>query len=83
MPTVKTIKDVDEESWLEFKSIAARNKMNMGKLFARMVDGYREKSRDFWDEILKGPAILSKEEADAMLNTVKKIRNEYGFRKSR
>lgn len=30
MPMVKTIKGVDEEDWLEFKDIAARNKMRMG-----------------------------------------------------
>ena len=83
MPTVKTIKDVSEEDWLEFKSIAASNKMKMGKLFGRMVEEYKEKSNKFWDEILKGPAMLSKEEADAMIDSVKKIRNEYGFRKIR
>ena len=81
MPTVKTIKDVDEEAWLEFKSIAARNKMKMGKLFGRMIEEYKEKSKDFWDEILKGPHVLSKEEADSMLDTVKNIRKEYGFRR--
>ena len=79
MPTVKTIKDVNEEDWSEFKSIAARNRMKMGNLFGRMVEEYK-KSKNFWDEILRGPAILSKEDADAMLNTVKKIRKEYGFR---
>lgn len=81
MTIVKTIKDVDEEVWLEFKSIAVRNKMKMGKLFGRMVEDYKEKGRHFWDELLKGPAMLSKEEADTMLDTVKRIRKEYGFRK--
>ena len=80
MPTVKTIKDVDEEAWLEFKSIAARNKMKMGKLFKNMVEEYREKSKSFWDDILKGPPRLSKEEADAMMETARRIRKEYGFR---
>ena len=83
MAIVKTIKGIDENSWLEFKSIAARNKMNMGKLFERMVEDYKKKSERFWDGILKGPAVLSKEEADAMLETVKRIRKEYGFRKLR
>ena len=80
IPTVKTIKDVDEEAWLEFKSIAARNKVKMGKLFTRMVEDYKKKGKDFWDEILKGPHVLSKEEADAMLKTIRDIRKEYGFR---
>ena len=81
MPTVKTIKDVNEEDWLEFKSIAARNKIKMGMLFSRMVEEYKEKSKSFWDGILKGPPSISREEAGAILETVKNIRKEYGFRK--
>ncbi|MEK6946128.1 MAG: hypothetical protein AABX32_00825 [Nanoarchaeota archaeon] len=81
MPTVKTIKDVDEDAWHEFKSIAARNKMNMGKLFKKMVEDYKDKSKGVWDEILRGPKILSDEEADGMLETVRNLRKEYGFRK--
>ena len=78
---VKTIKDVDEEAWTEFKSMAAKNKVKMGKLFETMVEDYKGKIGNFWDEILKGPPLMSKEEADAMLGTVKGIRKEYGFRK--
>ena len=37
--------------------------------------------KEFWDDILKGPAMISDEEARAMEETVKKIRKEYGFRK--
>ena len=55
--------------------------MKMGKLFDRMIEEYKEKSKDFWDGILKGPHVLSKEEADSMLDTVKNIRKEYGFRR--
>ena len=80
MSAVKTIKDVDEDAWLEFKSIAARNKIKMGKLFTKMVEEYKEKSKSFWDDIFKGPPVLSKEEADAMMETSKRIRKEYGFR---
>ena len=80
MPTVKTIKDVDEEAWLEFKSIAAKNKMKMGKAFEKMVEDYKVKSGSFWDDMLKGPPMLSKEEASEMLEIVKKLRKEYGFR---
>ena len=78
--TTKTIKDVDEKAWLEFKSIATRNKAKMGKMFEEMVDHYKDKNENFWDNILKGPALLSEKEAAAMLKSVKKIREEYGFR---
>jgi len=81
MPTIKTIKDVDEEAWLEFKSIAARNNVKMGKLFGNIVKDYKEKSKNIWDEILKGPKILSDDEAEAMLETARAIRKEHGFRK--
>ena len=83
MSTVKTIKDVDEEAWLEFKSIAARNKMKMGKLFGRIIEDYKEKSKSFWDDILKGPPILSEEEAKSMDETAKRVREEHGFRKKK
>ena len=80
MATVKTIKDVDENAWLEFKSMAARNKMKMGKLFESMVDEYKRKTREFWEDILKGPAVISEEEARAMEETISRTRKEYGFR---
>ena len=80
MSTVKTIKDVDEEAWLEFKSIAVKNKIKMGRLFTKMVEEYKEKSKNFWSDILEGPPALSKEEADAMMENSKRIRKEYGFR---
>jgi len=83
MPTVKTIKNVNEEAWLEFKSIAAKNKMKMGKLFEDMVEEYKKKTKEFWNDILKGPPLLSEEEAKGMEKTVKGLREEYGFRKIR
>ena len=71
MATVKTIKDVDEDKWLEFKSIAARNDMKMGKLFEEMVEEYKKKTNDFWEEILKGPAAISEKEAKATRHEVR------------
>ena len=41
-----------------------------------MAKGKRD---DFLTKILKDPYLLSDEEADAMLGTVKRIRKEYGF----
>ena len=81
METVKTIKGVNEETWQEFKSMAARNNVKMGRFFEEIVEEYKKKSRSIWDDILKGEPILSKEEADAMMETVKRLRSGYGFRK--
>ena len=80
MPTVKTIKDVDEDAWHEFKSIAARNKMNMGKLLGKMVSEYKEKNENYWDKILNSGKILSDKEANDMEKLVKQLRKEKGFR---
>jgi hypothetical protein len=39
-----------------------------------------DKRRNFWDNILKGPPILSDEEAEDMIKFVKELRKEKGFR---
>lgn len=83
MGIVKTIKDVDENTWLEFKSIAVKSRMRMGELFEDMVEGYKKKTEEFWDDILQGPPILSEEEAKSMEGTVKRVRKEYGFRRKK
>ena len=80
METVKTLKGVNEESWAEFKSLAVRNRTNMGKLFERMLEEYKRKSEENWSIILSGKKILSDKEAEDMLKIVKESRKEYGFR---
>ena len=80
METIKTIKGVNEESWAEFKSLAVRNRTNMGKLFERMLEEYKKKSEENWKIILSGKKTLSDKEAGDMLKIVKESRREYGFR---
>jgi hypothetical protein len=80
MMEIKTIKDVEPSAWAEFKSIAARSGVTMGKLFTRMLRAYEEEARERWAEILKGEKILSDGEADAMLSAASKVRHEPGFR---
>ncbi|HLC57154.1 MAG TPA: hypothetical protein VJH95_01135, partial [Candidatus Nanoarchaeia archaeon] len=62
METIKTIKGVNEESWAEFKSLAVRNRTNMGELFERMLEEYKKKSEENWSIILSGKKILSDKE---------------------
>lgn len=81
MGEIKTIKDVGEDSWSSFKSIAAKNSMKMGKLFEKMVNEYNEKSEGFWNDILKGEKILSEKEAEDMKKIVSRVRGDIGFRK--
>lgn len=81
MAEVKTIKDIDEETWAEFKSLAAKNKLKLGIFFKMILKEYEKNNRDFWDRILNGEKILSDEEAEDMEKIVKKIRNERDWRR--
>ena len=80
MTTVKTIKDIDENTWFEFKSLAAKSRMKTGKFFEKLVEEYKNKTDATWDKILNAGKILSDKEAQDMENFVKKLRNERGFR---
>ncbi|MBI2106345.1 hypothetical protein HYT56_05935 [Candidatus Woesearchaeota archaeon] len=78
--TLKTIKGINEESWAEFKSIAAKNKTKMGALFEKMLEEYKKKSEESWKKILNGKKMLTDKEADDILKIIEKTRKEYGFR---
>lgn len=45
MGDVRSIKGIDEETWAEFKSLAAKNKMKLGEMFTIMV---RDFAKKFW-----------------------------------
>ena len=76
----KCIKNVDEETWKDFKSLATKNNMKMSILLKIMINEFEKNSRDFWKEILSRKKLLTNEEADDVENIVKKIRKERGFR---
>ncbi len=78
--TLKTIKGINEESWNEFKSIAAKNGMKMGRLFEQMLEEYKKRSEEAWKVILSGKKILSDKEAEDMIKIVEESRKDYGFR---
>jgi hypothetical protein len=78
MDAVKTIKGVGDDTWREFKSMASRSGQPMGKFFETLVINYKHKKQ--WDTLLHGKKILSDEEAEELLKTVRKMRKEYGFR---
>ena len=77
---IKTLKGVNLEKWLKFKSMAAKSNVPMGKLFEIMVDTYSKKEDPAWEAILNGEKILSDNEAEEMERIVNKIRKERGFR---
>jgi len=77
---VKTIKGIDEDTWADFKSIAAKNKVKTGEMFKMMLKEYKKKSEDIWNKILKHKPILTKRECEAMEITIKELRKEQGWR---
>jgi len=78
---VKTIKGINETTWAEFKSLAAKKRVTMGELLKMMVEEYSKNSEEFWDSILNGEKNLSEKEAEEMLSISKKIRKKKGFRR--
>ena len=80
MSTVKTIKGIDEDAWLEFKSLAAKNKMKTGEFFERLIEEYKRRADAAWEKILNPGKILSGEEAEYLEKFVKNLRKERGFR---
>jgi len=76
----KCIKDVDKETWKDFRALAVKNNIKMSILLKIMVNEFEKNSKDFWKEILSRKKSLTDEEADDIENIVKKIRKERGFR---
>ncbi len=76
----KTMKGVEEETWAEFRSLAARNRMKTGKFFEKLIKSYKQNTNDFWNEILTGEKILSELEAKDMQIITKNMRKERGWR---
>ena len=80
MSEVKTIKDIDDHTWGEFKGLAARNNVKLGVFFKTLVHYYEEDATTFWDMILKCEKILSDREAEDLQRHVQRQRREPGFR---
>ncbi|MBI3032710.1 hypothetical protein HYY69_04505 [Candidatus Woesearchaeota archaeon] len=77
---IKTIKDVDEETWYRLRKLSIKNRTPMGKLIHAMVDIYEKKTENVWENILNGEKLISDKEADTMEKKLLKVRKEYGFR---
>ncbi|MEK6934107.1 MAG: hypothetical protein AABW75_04480 [Nanoarchaeota archaeon] len=77
---VKTIKGIDEGTWIEFKTLAAKKRITMGKLLRVMIEKYSRDSNEFWDSILSGEKILTDKEAKVMHKYSRELRKERGFR---
>ena len=76
----KCIKNVDEETWKDFRTLAVKNNMKMSILLKIMINEFENNSKGFWKEILSRKKSLTEEEAEGIGNIVKKMRKEKGFR---
>ena len=77
---VRTIKDVDDETWKLMKEAARREKLKMGVLLKEIVKEHKTKPSKFWSVILNGKPLLTEREAKEMVKTVAKLRKESGYR---
>ncbi|MBI2632478.1 hypothetical protein HYW75_05730 [Candidatus Pacearchaeota archaeon] len=77
---VKTIKGIDEGTWMEFKMLAVKKRLTMGKLLRVMIEKYSKDSNEFWDSILNGDKILTDKDAKAIHKYSRELRKERGFR---
>ena len=80
MSEIKTIKNIDDDTWASFKGLAARNKMRASAMFKVLVREYEKKTADFWDNIFKHKAVLSEKEYSEFENDLKRMRKEHGWR---
>ena len=80
MSEVKTIKGIDDDTWREFKSLAAKDSLKLGALLKNMLKEYEKTRETFWDKILETEKILTDKEADEFEKIISKKRKEYGFR---
>lgn len=80
MGQIKTIKDVEETTWTDFKSMAAKNDVKLGVFFKTIVNEHKKTSASFWKTIFHEEKILSDKEAEDIERVTKAVRKEYGFR---
>lgn len=78
---IRTIRNIDNETWRKFKNLAEKNNINMGNLLKIMINNFKKNSEEFWEEILNEEKNLSNQEAEKILEISKKSRKEYGFRR--
>ncbi|MAE49389.1 hypothetical protein CMI48_01030 [Candidatus Pacearchaeota archaeon] len=80
MTTVKTIRNVNEETWRELKTLAAKRRVPLGTLLKNMITEYKKETNNAWDAILNTEKIISDEEAEDLEEITKGMRKEKGWR---
>ena len=78
---IRSIKNVDDETWRRFKALAVAKGVGMAILLKNMVDNFEKSEKEnSWDFILKGEKLLSESEATEFSKVSSELRKEKGFR---
>lgn len=77
---VKTIRNVDEKTWRDFKVLSAEYGISMAFLLKLMINDFKKNNKSFWSTFLNQGNVLSEEEAKYMFKVSKDMRKERGFR---
>ena len=77
---IRSIKNVDDETWKEFKALAIKNNLKMSVLLKMMVNKFENEEKGFWKNILNRKKNLTEEEAGIMNKVILEARKEKGFR---
>jgi len=77
---IKTIRNVDEETWRNFKMLASKLGLSMSILLKMMVKEFGKNNKKFWRELFNIGKLLSDEEAEDMIKISERLREERGFR---
>lgn len=80
MSEVKNIKGLDEETWADFKSLAAQNRMKAADMFKAMVEDYKSHTKNFWNELRAHKPICTPKEYEEIEKRMNAFRKEYGWR---
>lgn len=80
MSEAKNIKGIDEETWAEFKSLAAEHKLKSAEMFKKMVKEYKNNVNDFWNNLRTHKSICSPEEYNEIEKNLRNLRKEHGWR---
>jgi|APSaa5957512622_1039677.scaffolds.fasta_scaffold02473_5 hypothetical protein len=77
---VRTIKNVDAETWKKFKVLAVREGVSMSVLLRGLVNSYDRKKSSVWGKVFDKDNKLKYGEAEDLEKISKKLRKERGFR---
>jgi len=62
MSEAKNIKGIDEETWADFKSLAAQHRIKAAEMLKILVKEHKEKNENFWERIFAHKPALTKKQ---------------------